>query len=179
MNERIEARSLCLTRSLLSIRPVFEYLEAVGVKKAIPPEHLHMTLATVRTPVDWSGLRTRDDILVVPAGLKTIQIFAYTIKGLTFGHPEVKARHEELLAMYPGMDHPILRPHVSLYKGGRMPHAPYEGELVFGAERAEEFDLGRAHGLKHVKVSDFLASNDRMVDEIRNTRLPETTPEEA
>ncbi len=32
------------------------------------------------------------------------------------------------------MDHPLLRPHVSLYKGGRMPDPsiPYEGELVFG-----------------------------------------------
>lgn len=117
-----------------------------------------MTLATVRTPVDWSGLEKRDDELVIPAGLKTVQIFAYTIKGLTFGHPAVKARHEELLAMFPEMDHPILRPHVSLYKGGRMPHAPYEGELVFGPERAEEFDLDRAHGLKHVKVADVLAS---------------------
>jgi hypothetical protein len=173
LNERIEARSLCLTRPLLNIRPVFEYLEAIGVRKAIPPEHLHMTVATVRTPVDWSGLRTREDVLVVPAGLKTIQIFAYTIKGLTFGHPEVKARHEELLAMYPGMDHPILRPHVSLYKGGRMPHTPYKGELVFGPERAEEFDIGRAHGLKHVKVSDFLSSHTRMMDAIR-TPLPET-----
>jgi hypothetical protein len=151
-------RSLCLTRPLLNIGPVFEWLDSVGVRKAIPPDQLHMTLATVRTPVDWTGLVPKDDVLTIPAGLKTVQIFAYTIKALTFGHPDVKARHEELVSMYPEMDHHLLRPHVSLYKGGRMPRTCYEGELVFGPERAEEFDLDRVHGLKHVKVAEVLST---------------------
>jgi hypothetical protein len=156
MRIRDDLRSLCLTRPLANVVDVYAWLDSIGVKKAIPPEHLHMTVATVRTPVDWSGLVVRDDVLTIPAGLKSIQIFAYTIKAMTFGHPQVKARHEEVLAMFPDMDHPILRPHVSLYKGGRMPHACYEGPLVFGPERAEEFNLDRAHGLKHVRIRDVL-----------------------
>ena len=124
----------------------------------MPADQLHMTLATVREPVDWSGLRPETDELVVPPGLKTVQIFAWTIKALTFGHPTINRRHEELLALFPAMDHPILRPHFSLYKGGRMPDPsiPYEGELVFGPERIEPFDAEGGIGIKHVKVADIL-----------------------
>lgn len=150
--------ALWIGRPLLNIRPVMEWAHEVGIRKVIPPEHLHLTLATVRTPVEWSDLDLQAEDLVIPAGLKTAQIFAYTIKALTFGHPAIKARHEQLLAMFPEMDHPILRPHVSLYKGGRMPRAPYEGELVFGPEVAKEFNSDAAMGIKHVKVADLLAS---------------------
>jgi len=149
---------LWIARPLVSLRPVLEWCAEAGIRKIIPPEHLHLTLATVREPVEWGDLRLQDDRLVIPAGFKTCQIFAYTIKALTFGHPAVKARHEELLGMFPQMDHPLLRPHVSLYKGGRMPRTGYEGELVFGPERAEEFDASRAMGIKHVKVEDALAA---------------------
>lgn len=149
--------SLCLSRPLLNWIDAYRWLESEGIRKAIPPSDLHMTLATVRDEVDWSGLVPDDRELVVPAGQKSVQIFAYTIKGLTFGHPEVSRRHAELLSMFPTMDHPTLRPHVSLYKGGRMPGSCYPGELVFGPERAEEFDLSRAHGIQHASVSDCIA----------------------
>jgi len=149
-------------RPLLSTRPVLEWLHQAGVRKVMPLDQLHLTQATVRTPVSWKGLTLREDELVIPAGLKTVQIFAYTIKALTFGHPAVKERHEELLGIFPQMDHPILRPHVSLYKGGRMPRGdPYTGELVFGPEVAEVFDANNTQGIKHVQVGDLLGINQK------------------
>lgn len=149
--------SLCLTRPLIRQEELLRWLADQGVRKIIPPDQLHLTLATVREEVDWAGLRTRDDELIVPAGLKTIQIFAYTIKAVTFGHPAIRERHEELKLLFPTMEHPVLRPHVSLFKGGRMPSEPFPGELVFGPERAEPFDLSRAHGIQHVSIEDALA----------------------
>lgn len=143
-------------RPLESVRNVYEWGVTAGIPKMMPPSSLHMTLATVRVPVRWGDLKLRDDTLVIPAGFKTVQIFAYTIKALTFGHPAIKERHEELLAMFPEMDHPLLRPHVSLYKGGRMPKIGYEGELVFGPERVMAFDASNAMGIKHVKLVDAL-----------------------
>lgn len=149
--------SLCLQRPLLNWTPVLRFLADQGVRKTIPHDQLHLTLATVRDEVDWTGLEPESDELVIPAGAKSVQIFAYTIKALTFGHPRISARHEALKALFPTMDHPVLRPHVSLYKGGRMPHACYEGELVFGPERAEPFDLSRAHGIQHASIDDQLS----------------------
>jgi hypothetical protein len=149
--------SLCLTRPLIRQDELLRWLADQGVRKIIPTGQLHLTLATVREEVDWAGLETRDDELVVPAGQKTIQIFAYTIKAITFGHPAIRERHEKLKLLFPTMDHPVLRPHVSLFKGGRMPADPFPGELVFGPERAEPFDLSRAHGIPHVRIEDAIA----------------------
>lgn len=149
---------LWIHRRLLNWRDVYRWAPDAGIRKMMPPEQLHMTLATVRAEVEWGDLRLRDDELVIPAGPKAVQIFAYTIKALTFGHPAISERHQELLSLFPQMDHPILRPHVSLYKGGRMPRAPYEGELVFGPEIAGIFDASNSQGIKHVKVEDLLAA---------------------
>lgn len=147
---------LWISRLLLNTCGVYEWGYRAGVRKMMPPDSIHMTLATVRTPVIWGDLELQNDELVIPAGLKTVQIFAFTIKALTFGDPRVKARHEWLVERFPEIDHRILRPHVSLYKGGTMPRLPYEGELVFGPERAMVFDAENAAGIKHIKLADHI-----------------------
>jgi hypothetical protein len=149
-------QSLWLYRPVLNARDLFSFAHSVGIKKMVPPEQLHVTLATVREPCDWTDLELHDDTIVVEAGLKTVQIFGWDIKALTFGHPEIKKRHEELVARFPQMDHPLLRPHVTLYRGGKMPRGDaYEGEIILGPERAKEFDAD-AGRVKHVKVSEVL-----------------------
>lgn len=154
-------KPLWLHRPVLSWPAIYRWADTGGIRKLMPPDQLHMTLATVRQPVDWTGLELRTDELVIPAGPKPIQIFAWTIKALTFDHSAVRDRHAELLALFPQMDHPNLRPHISLYKGGRMPEGIYEGEIVLGPEQADEFDPTNTQGIKHVKVGDMLASNMR------------------
>ena len=121
----------------------------------MPPDQLHVTLATVREPVDWSGLELQTNELVIPAGFKTVQILGWTVKALTFGHPDIKARHEELLALFPNMDHPLLRPHVTLFRGGKLPQYGYQGELVFGPEIASAFNEEKARNIKHVKLEAY------------------------
>lgn len=156
-----DERPIWIHSPLLNWRQVYGWLIEAGVKKAIPPEHLHYTQATVRVPVRWDDLRLRTTELVIPAGLKTVQIFAYTIKAMTFGHDEVRERHSYLAGIFPQMDHAVLRPHVSLYKGGRMPRGEvYTGPLVFGPEQADVFDAANAMGIKHVVVADRLAQPD-------------------
>lgn len=157
MSDPRNHRSICLVRPLVNQRNVLEWLMGMGVRKTIPQDQMHLTMATVRDPVDWTGLTLRDDELVIPAGEKPVQIFAYTIKALTFGHPDIASRHQELLKLFPNMDHPVLRPHVSLYKGGRMPKGIYNGPLVFGPERATPFAEDRALGVQHVPIADALA----------------------
>lgn len=151
-------KPLWLYRPLLNWQDVFDWAHAAKVKKMMPPEQLHMTLATVRTPVDWSLVTPQEDELVIPAGHKVMQIFGFTVKALAFGHEGVKARHEEIAALYPEMDHAaMLRPHVSLFRGGKFVHDPYEGELVFGPEVLSEFNEEKGRNIKHVKVVDYVA----------------------
>lgn len=125
-----------------------------GIRKMIPFDQQHFTQATIRQPVAWEDLELDPNELVIPAGPKATQIFAYTIKALVFDHPMIRRRHEHLLHLFPQMDHPTMRPHLSLYKGGRMPRVVFEGELVFGPEIADKFDANNALGIKHVKVGD-------------------------
>lgn len=145
---------LWVHRPLVNWQDVFRWAIEAGIKKLMPASELHVTLATVREPVDWNGLELLTNTLTVPAGLKTVQIFGFTKKGLTFGHPEISARHAELVQRFPNIDHPILRPHVTLFQGGKLPHLPYEGELVFGPEVATTFDAEKAKYIKHIVLKD-------------------------
>lgn len=148
---------LWISRPVLNLPDVLGWLRDAGVRKVMPPDQIHVTLATVRTPVDWSGLEPLRDEVVVPAGPKRTEIYGWTVKALSFDHAALTGRHAELARLYPAIDHPRLRAHVSLYKGGRMPTMEYQGPLVLGPERIDEFVAEAALGIKHVKVEDALA----------------------
>jgi len=146
-------KTLWLYRPLINWQDVYAWAILNGIKKLMPPEQLHLTLATCRQPVNWSGLELRQDVLEIPEGYKVVQIFGYIAKGLAFGHPAIKERHTELVDLFPTMDHPtLLRPHLTLMRGGKMPKTAYEGKLVFGPERAQEFDETSVKNLKHQKT---------------------------
>lgn len=153
-------KSLWLYRPLVNWHDIYVWANSVGIKKMFPPDQLHATLASVREPVSWGGIEDHleSNTLTIPAGFKAVQILGWDIKALTFGHPDISARHKALVELFPGMEHHLLRPHVSLFRGGRMITEGYEGELILGPERVQIFD---PHGgrIKHVLVSETLAHN--------------------
>ena len=145
---------LWLHRPLLNWQDIYAWGVEQGIRKMLPPHQLHVTLATVRRPVEW----TNDDLeleageLTVPPGPKPVQIFGYTVKALAFTDSRIKRRHETLLKRFPQMDHAVLRPHVTLFRGGKMPKAAYHGELVFGPASADVFNEVEARNIKHVRI---------------------------
>ena len=148
---------LWLHRRLLNWRDIYAWALEQGIRKMMPPDQLHVTLATVREPVEWSenDLEVQTDEITVPAGPKPVQIFGYTLKALAFSDPGIERRHAILLGRFPQMDHPTLRPHVTLFRGGKMPKGAYHGELVFGPEIAEVFDAANARSIKHVRIDGY------------------------
>ncbi len=148
---------LWLHRPLLNWRDIYAWGLEQGVRKMMPPEQLHVTLATVRQPVEWADddLELQTDELTVPAGHKPVQIFGYTVKALAFSDLRIERRHEILLARFPQMDHSMLRPHVTLFRGGKMPKRAYHGELVFGPEIVEVFNEANARNIKHVRIDGY------------------------
>jgi len=145
-----------ISRKLINTDDIYRWASGIGIKKMLPPEHLHLTLATVREPVDWSLVTLREDDLHLGPAKRPVQIFAWTIKALCVPDPLLDARHADLFAVYPQMDHPAFRPHISLFKGGRMPTATYDGPIALGPERIMEFNADNARGIKHMKVLDLL-----------------------
>lgn len=146
-----------LHRRVLNVEDVLAWLVDAGVPKCMPPDQIHFTQATIRASVDWSGIEPDTEDLLLPPGPKPTQIFASTIKALTFRHDRIAERHASLLERYPMIDHAVIRPHVSLYKGGRMPKGVYEGALHLGPEVLTAFDSDNAMGIKHVRTTDALA----------------------
>ena len=148
---------LWLHRPLLNWRDIYAWGLEQGIRKMMPPEQLHVTLATVRQPVEWNDddLELETDELVIPAGPKPVQIFGYTLKALAFSDERIERRHGILLGRFPQMDHPILRPHVTLFRGGKMPKVAYHGPLVFGPEFAEVFSEANARNIKHVRIDGY------------------------
>jgi hypothetical protein len=145
-----DSKTLWLHRPLINWQEVFQWAIESGIKKLMPAEQLHLTLATCRTPVDWSQLNLRTDTLTIEPGHKNVQIFGFTAKAIAFGHESIKERHRELADLFPTMDHSaMLRPHVTLMRGGKMPKVPYHGSLVFGPEVAVEFNETAAKNVKH------------------------------
>ncbi len=143
-----------LHRPLLNTTDIYHWAVEAGVKKMMSPDQLHITLCTVRHPCRWEGLELRDDTIEIDAGHKLVQIFGFTAKGIAFGSSALKERRTELVDIFPRMDHPkLFRPHVTLYRGGKMPHAPYEGKLVFGPEVAGEFRESAIKEIKHHKIN--------------------------
>lgn len=154
---RTERRApVWLSRPLLDPLPMFRWAEAAGVRKMLAPDHLHCTLATVRDPVDWKDLPLETEVIEIPAGQASLEIFGWTTKAFAFRHPDLDRRHGELARLFPSIDHPTLRAHMSLFKGGRMANLPFPGALRLGAERAVVFNDADAKGIKHVNVRNWL-----------------------
>ncbi len=139
--------TLFVQRRLLNADEVFHWADAEGLKTIFGPELLHVTLATVRTPVMWPELQANE--LRVNGGGRSMARFG-SANVLVFDCPEIAARHSELAALYPEMDHGgNSQPHVSLSRTGK-PFSfedivPYSGQLIFGPEEAQRFiplDLG-------------------------------------
>lgn len=155
MNGTTRRRPLWIHRRPIRTDGLREWCIDAGIRKVIPFDLQHFTQVTVRTPVEWDDLMLDPNELVIPAGPKPVQIFGHMVKALSFDHPFVQSRHAWLRERFPTMDHArVMRPHVSLYRGGRMPRGVFEGELVFGPEIAQEFDAGKALGIKHVRIGD-------------------------
>lgn len=148
-------RTLWLYRPLLNTDDVVEWAISAGIRKLYPLDELHMTLATVRVPVLWDQLVLSEDDLTIPFGEKPVQIIGFTCKAICFASEAVHERHRELAEQFPVMDHATgIRPHVTLYRGGKMPKVPYVGPLHFGPERATEFSEEMARSKKHIDLRD-------------------------
>jgi len=155
--EMENTKTLWLRRPLLNAREIYEWALETGISKMMPAEELHLTLATCREPVDWSGLVLEEDTLEISEGPKPIQIFGFMSKAIAFSHERVSQRHETLAQQFPTMDHAQrTRPHVTLMRGGKMPRETYNGKLVFGPEIASEFNPVSIREIKHVKVKNYI-----------------------
>lgn len=153
-------KSLWLYRPLINWVEVYSWADSVGVKKMFPPDQLHATLATVREQVDWDGIEEQLETttLTIPQGPKAVQILGWDIKALTFSHPSIGSRHQELIKLFPDMEHHLLRAHVSLFRGGKMIRDTYDGELVLGPEKIQEFDPSGGR-IKHVNVHEIVKNS--------------------
>ena len=145
-------------RPLLNPADIYRWLASQKVKKAIASDQLHLTLATVRTPEDWTDISLEDNWIEIEQPEMPVQIFGWSMKAIAFQDDRINARIKELAQAFPQMDYARLpRPHVSTHRGGVLPREPYMGKLVFGPEQIREFDERSAREIPHIKLRDIVS----------------------
>lgn len=142
-------------RPLLNPDDVYAWLVIQKVKKAVPADQLHLTLATVREPTEWSNIELEADPIEIAHGEMPVQIFGWSMKAIAFQNEQIANRIKALSQQFPRMDHPrAVRPHLSTHKGGILPKEPYTGRLLFGPEQIREFNEKSAREIPHMKLKD-------------------------
>jgi hypothetical protein len=124
---------------------VYRWAIEAGAVEMIHHQHLHCTVATARSKVDWYLLGgTQDDILEVPAGEKPMIRLGAHAHALSFEHHRLEARFREIAAVMSVDYADEFNGHLTLARGPtfRQPSHPYNGPLVLGPEVAEPFLAG-------------------------------------
>jgi hypothetical protein len=124
---------------------VYRWAIDTGAVEIIHHQHLHATVATVRSKADWSLIGDPlQDTIVVPEGTKRMLLLGSSAHALGFEHRGMAERFRALAGVLP-VDYPNdFNGHVTLGRGPtfRQPRAPYDGKLVFGPEVIEPFLAG-------------------------------------
>lgn len=141
----LRRRPLWVHRRLLNWQDVYRWAIASGAVEIIHHKHLHATVATARSKVDWNLLGgLLEDEIEIPAGEKPMILLGDHAHALSFEHNGLEKRFYDIASRM-SVDYPdAFRGHLTLGRGPtfRQPAHPYEGKLVFGPEIVEPFLTG-------------------------------------
>ena len=143
--ENLKKRPLWVHRPLLNWQDVYRWAIENGAIEVIHHQHLHATVATSRSRVDWYLIGgTHDDIIEVPEGDKPMIRLGDHAHALSFEHDGMAKRFFEIADKMPVDYASDFRGHITLGRGHtfRQPTLPYRGKLIFGPEIAEPFMAG-------------------------------------
>lgn len=138
-------RPVWVHRPLINWPDIYRWAIDAGAIEIIHHQHLHATVATSRSRVDWSLLgEPLTDTIEVPAGVKPMIRLGDHAHALSFEHEGLAERFFGIAGVMP-VDYPDdFKGHVTLARGStfRHPSRPYDGPLIFGPEIVEPFLAG-------------------------------------
>ncbi len=153
-----EPRTLYVKRPLKNAAELIEWAHAAGIKKTLPADEMHVTLAFSKEPVMWPEPQT-DDTIPDAEGLRTVEPLGD--KGavvLRFEAPQFQKRWSDLRDAGAVWDYPTFKPHVTItYDAGDVDLEsiqPFMGELEFGPEVFAEIDPDWADKARSSLVGD-------------------------
>ena len=145
-------RPLYVRRDLLNAADLIAWAKANGLETTLPADQMHVTVLYSRTPVDpmamgetW-GSETDGGLIVKAGGPRALERFGEGALVLQFASWSLTSRHADMIRAGASHDWPEYAPHVTLTY--TVPEGfdieavrPYTGELRFGPEIFEPFDL--------------------------------------
>jgi len=153
------ARSLYVCRPLTNGADLHEWAALQGFKSALPSDDLHVTIAFSREPFDWSKLANKGGSLRIEGGNRSVERLGDAIV-LRFASSKLKERWQGLRNAGASWDYPGYKPHVTISYKGAPPALdsiePYDGPLVFGAERFAEVDEDADSDIGETQLSERL-----------------------
>lgn len=138
-------RSLYISRLVLNSGEIMAWARSQGIKRMLPPEALHVTIAFSREKLDWTevGRDWNEDsdgrVRIPPGGPRVIELFGDSANVLAFHDSNLGWRHRSIIEKGASWDYDDYTPHITLTYEGLPPDIqPYEGPIVLGPERFRE-----------------------------------------
>lgn len=136
-------RTLYVSRLVKNADEIGDWFRAQGMDTVSAPGDMHVTIAYSKSEVDWEGLESENEDVVVPADLRrsVIPLGDAGAVVLKFENPTLQTRWAEFRKAGASWDYPAYQPHTTLtYRPGTDAGAftPWTGPIVLGPEQFSE-----------------------------------------
>ncbi|MBZ5761575.1 DUF1073 domain-containing protein [Rhizobium sp. VS19-DR104.2] len=132
-------RTLYVSRKVLNAEDLISWAKGQGFTTTLPADELHVTIAYIRTPIDWMkvGESWASELKVGPGGPRLMEQFGEATV-LLFKSVELDWRNQQITDLGASWDHPEYQSHITISYGGAPADIskvePYQGEIVLGPE---------------------------------------------
>ncbi|EHP94894.1 anti-CBASS protein Acb1 family protein [Methylorubrum extorquens] len=138
-------RSLYVSRKVTNAAEIIAWARGQGIPNLTATGDLHVTVMYSRDPVDWFGVGTAEERILVPrGGPRMVDRFDGGAIVLCFSDWSLRWRHESLREAGASWDHDEFTPHITVAKvEGDFDLSkvePYQGKIVLGPETFAEVD---------------------------------------
>lgn len=138
-------RSLYVSRKVTNAAEIMAWARGQGIPNLVAASDLHVTVMYSREPVDWFGVGTAEERILVPrGGPRMVDRFDGGAIVLCFSDWSLRWRHESLREAGASWDHEGYQPHVTVGRAegdfDLSKVEPYQGKIVLGPEVFAEVD---------------------------------------
>lgn len=161
----MKKKTLYVYRPLVNYEDIKTWASAQGFDKILAEDEMHVTVAYSKTPIYWHYWTDSEDKVQIESGSRSVTPLGD--KGavvLRFESEELQQRWDQFISGGASWDFENYKPHVTITYKNNLDLSkviPYNGELVFGAERFEEIVEDWQAGIKEVAPKSFFWSNLR------------------
>jgi phage-related protein (TIGR01555 family) len=144
-------RTLYVSRKVLNAAEIIGHFKSQGIESTVPPESVHVTVASSRTAIDWMKIanewtsEANGGLVIKPGGPRLVEVLGD--RGaivLLFAANELVWRHQDILRAGASWEFEEYQPHITIVYDAQpdvdlSQVEPWKGEIRLGPEDFQEF----------------------------------------